>query len=263
VARLATARAPETGTAGRARDPEAPPRRLTSRALFGPRGRSEQALVRVVQEADVASVSPRKVHQIVESLGCGSRNRRSRGSAPVSTSRSTLSATGASRGPLSLPVARREGGEGPAWRRAASCTRPRPRSPRAAADAGRAVTTDLERRHGQGRTRARRRRARAAAKDLVEDPRNAREAQDGSPPSTLSGRPLADPTCRQHRDQTEQRMAPRRALLQRLLTRSPRRPRQQRRQRPRGHANSPRPEQPTIPATSWTTSWDLTAARRA
>src|SRR5437867_7092655 len=66
-------------------------------SFLEPRRRSEQALVSVVQEAYVAGVSTRKVDQVVESLGCGSRRARCRGSAPVWTSRSTPSATGRSR----------------------------------------------------------------------------------------------------------------------------------------------------------------------
>ncbi len=66
-------------------------------SFLEPRRRSEQALVSVVQEAYVAGVSTRKVDQVVESLGFGSRRARSRGSVRGLTSRSTPSATGRSR----------------------------------------------------------------------------------------------------------------------------------------------------------------------
>jgi transposase-like protein len=81
-------------------------------SFLAPRKRSEQALVSVVQEAYVAGVSTRKVDQVVESLFADleergladlRRPRRAgRGVPPPSA-----------RGPLSLPVAGREGGEGP------------------------------------------------------------------------------------------------------------------------------------------------------
>jgi putative transposase len=63
-------------------------------SFLEPSKRSEQALVSVVQEAYVAGVSTRKVDRVVESLGCGSRRARSRGSARDSTSKPKRSATG-------------------------------------------------------------------------------------------------------------------------------------------------------------------------
>jgi putative transposase len=62
-------------------------------SFLEPRKRSEQALVSVVQQAYVAGVSTRKVDRVVESLGCGSRRARSRGSARDSTSKPKRSAT--------------------------------------------------------------------------------------------------------------------------------------------------------------------------
>ena len=97
-----------------------------------PRRRSEQALVAVVQEAYVAGVSTRKVDQVVESLGLRiSKSEVSRICAGPGRAGRRVPQPAAG-GPLPLPVARRQGREGP---------RRRPRRPEGAGARLRACTS--------------------------------------------------------------------------------------------------------------------------
>ena len=168
------------------------------------------------------------------------------------------------------------------------------RPPRAAADAGGAATADLHRRQRRAGARARDRGARAAAQAAAEDRAAARGGR-GRPARLLQlpGRPPAEAarartrssasTARSAAAPTSSASSPttdhcsgsppasssnkttsgssaaatspttrwKRYSIKKKEKKNPRRP-----------ESSPRPEQPTISPTSYTTSWDLTLASR-
>ena len=149
-------------------------------SFLEPRRRSEQALVSVVQEAYVAGVSTRKVDQVVESLGLRiSKSEVSRICAgPRRAGRRVPQP--AARGPLPLPVARRQGREGPRRRprrpegagarlRRARVRLPRGDRPRRRRGRDRGVLAQLPPRPGRARPHRR------AARRL----RRARRAEEG------------------------------------------------------------------------------------
>src|SRR5881398_1286789 len=115
-------------------------------SFLEPRRRSEQALVSVVQEAYVAGVSTRKVDQVVESAWAQGLEERGLTDLRRSRRAGRRVPQPAARGPLPLPVAGRQGREGP---------RRRPRRPEGAGARLRCARVRLSR-----GDRARRRRSR-------------------------------------------------------------------------------------------------------
>ena len=166
--------------------------------------------------------------------------------------------------------------------------------PRAATSAGCAVATDLQHRLRRARhANSSATRSSGSTNRCRRSRRCSRRPKKTCSPSTLPGRPLdeaaldqparalqprdrpphrrrrhlpqrprADPARRQRRHRTERRMARRSPLPQHPLARDVLDQERTKTTTERRHPSSPRPEQPTILPTSYTTSWDSTVVSR-